>query len=311
MDLYRQTMELKKKQFVVIGINGYLGRHLAAQLQEDGHEVFGYDIQPRCSLDSISYQPLDVTDPKQWTSVATDVENICVFSGLTGTHSSFDQYFNYIAVNELGLACLLNLLRLRGHRPRIIFPSSRLVYRGSPEPLAENAPKESKTVYAANKLAAEGFLHAYHAAFDIPYTIFRICVPYGNRWNGPYSYGTTGAFIRMAREKNEITLFGDGSLRRTFSHAQDICAQIVACSHRTDCIAQTYNIAGEAFSLLQVASWIGERFGARILHTPWPAREIAIESGDTVFDDSTIRSLIPIPLRFSLHDWIASADFND
>ncbi|MDR0994263.1 MAG: NAD-dependent epimerase/dehydratase family protein, partial [Verrucomicrobiota bacterium] len=137
-----------------------------------------------------------------------------------------------------------------------------------------------------------------------------ICVPYGNRWKGPYSYGTIGAFIRMAREKKAITLFGDGSLRRTFSHAQDICSQIEACADLSQTSAQTYNIAGETFSLRQVAGWIAERFGVRVLQTPWPVRETAIESGDTVFDDSKIRALIPAPLRFTLREWVATADFN-
>jgi UDP-glucose 4-epimerase len=112
----------------------------------------------------------------------------------------------------------------------------------------------------------------------------------------------------MAREKKAITLFGDGSQRRTFSHVDDICAQIEACIGLPETNAQIYNIAGEAFSLQQVAGWIAERFGARVLHAPWPAREIAIESGDTVFDDSKIRALIPAPLRVNLRDWIATAD---
>lgn len=298
-----------KTQFAVIGMNGYLGRHLAAHIQEEGHSVFGYDIQPCSAIDGIPYQKLDVENLTSWNSVVTDVDAIFFFSGLTGTHPSFEHYARYLAVNELGLLHLLDLLRIRGHRPRIVFPSSRLVYRGAPDPLREDAPHASKTIYAANKIAAESFLQAYHATFAIPYTVFRICVPYGNRWKGPYSFGTTGAFIRMAREKSAITLFGDGSLRRTFSHAQDIASQILACTQHPKCNAKTYNVAGEAFSLLEVARWIADRFGAQIIHTPWPEREIAIESGDTVFDDSCIRTIIPAPLKFNLRDWITSADF--
>jgi len=301
----------KPTRFAVLGANGYLGRHLAAHLQAEGHSVHGYDLQPSCALPDLPYQPLDVTNLPQWDSVDTDVDAVFVFSGLTGTHQGFDDYAQYLHANELGLLHLLDLLRRRGHRPRVVFPSSRLVYRGRPEPLEESAPKESKTIYAANKLACEGFLQAYHAAFGIPYTVFRICVPYGNRWKGPYSYGTTGAFIRMAREKKVITLYGDGGLRRTFSHAQDICSQICACALRPDTRGEALNIAGEAFSLQQVAEWIAERFDAAVDHIPWPDRETAIESGDTVFDDTRIRALIPSPLQFTLQKWIATADFDN
>jgi UDP-glucose 4-epimerase len=72
---------------------------------------------------------------------------------------------------------------------------------------------------------------------------------------------------------------------------------------------QTYNIAGEAFSLADVATWIANRLNARVVSVPWPESELAIESGDTVFDDTKIRALLSSPLRFHLRDWIAAATF--
>jgi UDP-glucose 4-epimerase len=302
-------MGVDKKNIAVLGVNGYIGRHLADRLRQSGHSVLGCDLQPAAALSGLPYLPLDVTTPAAWDALDTALDAIFVFSGLTGTHRGFEDYARYVAVNELGLLHLLDLLRRRGHRPRLVFPSTRLVYRGRPAALEEDAPKESKTVYAANKLAAEGFLQAYQAAFGIPYTVFRICVPYGSRWNGSYSFGTTGAFIRMAREQKAITLFGDGSPRRTFTHVQDLCAQIEACGLRPETNGETYNTAGEPFSLRDVATWIAARFGAEVRYAPWPAHEAAIESGDTVFADAKILALSPPPRRFHLRDWIATTDF--
>lgn len=79
-------------------------------------------------------------------------------------------------VNEKGLLHLLNHIRLSPYRPKIIFPSTRLVYQGADKALTEEAKKETKTIYAVNKLACEGYLYAYRQSFDIPYTIFRICI---------------------------------------------------------------------------------------------------------------------------------------
>ena len=293
---------------LVIGANGYLGRNLALQLRADGHRVRGCDLQPDGAIRDIPYRALDVTQGEQWAGVDTEVDVVLFFAGLTGTHRGFSEYARYLLVNEMGLLHLLDLLRARGQRPRVVFPSSRLVYRGSPEPLSEEAAKESKTVYAANKLAAEGFLQAYHAAFAIPYTIVRIGVPYGNLGEGSYSFGTIGAFIRMAREKKVIPLFGDGSPRRTFSHVQDIGRQVGECMGLAGAVAQAYNLAGETLSLLQVAGRIARRFGASVRHVPWPAPELAIESGDTVFDDSKIRHLLDFTPSHSFHEWIEAAD---
>jgi len=302
-------MGQETKRFAVLGINGYLGRHLAAHLWAAGHAVLGYDIQPACDIEDIPYHAIDVAEASAWEAVETGLDAIFVLSGLTGTHSGFEAYERYLAVNELGLLHLLDLLRRRTHRPRIVFPSSRLVYRGRSEPLSEEAPKESKTIYSANKRAAEGFLQAYQAAFGIPYTVYRICVPYANVVGQGYSFGTIGAFVRLAREQQTIPLYGSGTSRRTFTHVQDICSQMTATALLPETEGQTYNIAGEAFSLADVATWIANRLNARVVSVPWPESELAIESGDTVFDDTKIRALLSSPLRFHLRDWIAAATF--
>jgi UDP-glucose 4-epimerase len=300
---------LPPSRFAVLGSNGYLGRHVALHLQSQGHQVDGYDQHPTSLVPGIAYAPVNLIDPADWENVDTQVDALYWFCGLTGTRQGFEHYEDYLATNELSLLHLLDCLRRRGHRPRVVFPSSRLVYRGTPEPLPEDAPKESKTIYAANKLAAEGFLHAYQAAFGIPHTIYRICVPYANVVGQGYSFGTIGAFIRLAREQHTIPLYGGGTTRRTFTHIQDICSQITATAMRPETEGQTFNIAGETFSLADVATWIADRLGARVLTVPWPESELAIESGDTVFDDTHIRALVPAPLRFCLREWIATTNF--
>ncbi len=296
-------MAFPEKHIAVFGAQGYLGRHLAAHLQAHGHRVDAFDLQPAAG------PAFDVADAAAWARVDTDVDAVFFFAGMTGTHQGFEQYERYLAANELGLLHLLDHLRRRGHRPRVVFPSSRLVYRGRPEPLPEDAPQESKTLHAANKRAGEAILQAYRAAFGIPTVVYRVCVPYGNLVGGSYSYGTIGAFIRMAKENGVISLFGGGTPRRTFTHVQDVCAQIAATALSPETEGQTYNVAGEPFALAEVAGWIAERLGARVTSAPWPEKEWAIESGDTVFDDAKIRALLPAPLAFRLRDWIAATDF--
>ena len=78
---------------------------------------------------------------------------------------------------------------------KIVFPSTRLVYKGKDEPLLENDTKEFKTIYSINKYACEQYLKMYSDVFDIRYCIFRICVPYGSLLDGVSSYGTAEFFI--------------------------------------------------------------------------------------------------------------------
>ncbi len=296
--------EGRRYKCVVLGANGYLGSHMARHLEELEQPVYSFDRSDTSLVGASHYQPLDITRPTDFNLLPHDADYVFFFAGLTGTHTSFNDYEQYLATNELGLLHLLNHLRETGAKPRIIFPSSRLVYKGSRYPLTEESAKEAKTLYAAGKIAAEYILQAYSAAFDIPYTVVRICIPYGNRFGQAYSFGTIGLFLRMAREQGEIILFGDGTLLRTFTHVEDICSQVVLAGFSPEGKNQVFNIAGEFFSLGEVANMLAGKLDVPVRYVDWPPQDLALESGDTVFDYTKIHQLIAAPFSRNLRDWI-------
>lgn len=280
------------RKAIIFGVNGYLGRHLAAFLAESGTQVSGYDLQESCELAEVDYSPVDVLAKANWERIDLNCDELYYLAGVTGTDRSFEQYEDFLAVNELSLLHLLNALRRFSRPPRVVFPSSRLVYAGGPGSLGEDAPKDHKSVYAVNKLAGEMFLAAYGNAFGIPWTTVRICVPYGNRFGAGYSYGTVGFFTRQARERGRIVLYGDGKMRRTFTHIDDAASQMCALARHPQAAGQVFNLDGEADSLLDLARGIADHYRAKIEFTPFPPMALKLESGDTVFDASRIRVLL-------------------
>ena len=133
--------------------------------------------------------------------------------------------------------------------------------------MTEEAKKETKTIYAVNKLACEGYLYAYRQSFDIPYTIFRICIPYGNLIEGDYSFGTVGFFLKMAQQRcKDITLYGGGHNKRTFTHMSDLCYQLIMASQKPESNGEIYNIGGEILSCEKLLNVL-QRFIKSILLT--------------------------------------------
>lgn len=248
-----------------------------------------YDVIPG---DEADYKQVDMTDVNSISRIDLDVDYIFMFAGLTGTYAGFDAYEKYIKINEIALLNLLNAIRKTEHRPKVIFPSTRLVYKGYDKPLWEEDEKESKTIYSANKIACEGYLQAYHDSFDIPYTVFRICIPYGNLLSTDYSFGTVGFFIKQAKAGNDITLYGGGTIKRTFTHMENLCFQIVEGAMKNESDGQIYNVGGETLSLKQAAETIAAKFGTKVVGVPWPERDLRIESDHTYFDDTKIQSLL-------------------
>ena len=279
------------KKIGVIGANGYIGKHIVSYLQRYYDvNVDSYDIVAECDLPN--YHKVDLTDKESIKGLNLDLDYIFMFAGLTGTYNGFNEYQKFISINELGLLNLLDAIKNSEYRPKVIFPSTRLVYKGIDKSLKEDDLKECKTIYAANKLACEGYLQAYHDSFDIPYTIFRICLPYGNLLSTDYSFGTVGFFIKQAKAGKDITLYGGGNIKRTFTHMEDLCYQIIEGSFHHESNGQTYNVGGETLSLHDAAEIIAEKYGAKVTEIPWPERDLRIESSHTYFDDTKIRSLL-------------------
>ncbi len=293
------------KKSILIGSNGYLGRHLAHELKLKGFNNQNYDVHNEPASGIENYNIIDISKKEELGQLDAGADFIFLFAGLTGTVDGFDRPEDFIRVNELGLLNLLTWMRENACKARVVFPSTRLVYKGRKNhALIESDPTETKTVYALNKLASENLLWMYQNAFGIDYTIFRICVPYGINFGDAYSYGTLGFFLSKAIRGEDITLFGDGSIRRTFTHVDDISRIIAGSIESPATKNDIFNIGGEDQSLVEVAQMIAQKFSVRIRLVDWPDMALKLESDDTVFNGEKLRNSVNISYKKNLKTWI-------
>ncbi|MCX2432367.1 NAD-dependent epimerase/dehydratase family protein [Pedobacter sp. GR22-10] len=295
-------------KIAILGANGYIGKHLTYKLiQDESHELFLFDIHPDEDICK-NYRQLDLSNPlsDEIRHILVSVDYLFFFSGLTGTIKSVERYEDFIKINELGLLSVLDILKQELKKPKIIFPSTRLVYKGNKnQPLEENAEKEFKTLYAINKYSCENYLAIYKNLFDIDYTIFRICVPYGNMLGNELSYGTLSHFFNKAVKGENITLYGDGSLKRTFTHIDDLTELLIKGAFNEGSSGETYNIGSpDSLSLLEVAGAISNIYDVQVDFTAFPIVDDKIESGDTIFDGSKLEKLLGYNYKHSFKAWI-------
>jgi UDP-glucose 4-epimerase len=294
----------------IIGSNGYIGKHLAKYLLEKNCEVYGYDVSNESKVDGVKYSCIKFLTREDTNALNLDVDFIFYFAGITGTAKAYDDYELYIDTNEKTLLYMLDKMRTENYKGRIIFPSTRLVYKGEKDiPLKEDALKEFKTIYALNKWFGENVIGQYHDYFGINYNIFRICVPYGNLFSDNYSYGTIGFFLNSAIKNKKITLFGDGDQKRTFTHVEDICNQIYYSIIDEKSINQIYNISGENFSLFEVANKIASKYNAQVEHKEWPELDRKMESGDTIFNGTKLLSNFNVQQIHYFNTWLHNTVF--
>lgn len=296
-------------KILILGSNSYIGQHVTNKLSLLGNsDISLSDFHQESFFNSanLPYLSFDLTKnlTRELEFLVANSDIIYLFSGLTGTIKSIVEYSNFINVNEIGILKILEFLRKTGSRAKIVFPSTRLIYKGKKDSLLKEVDeKEFKTVYAVNKFACESYLKIFSECYGLNFTIFRICVPYGNTLQTNFSFGTISHFINQAQQKLNIRLFGDGLLRRTFTHIDDLSDIMVNVSFDARSNNEVFNVGGNNLSLKDVACKIANVYNVKVEYVPWPDADLRIESGDTVFDDSKLISTFGITYRYNFFDW--------
>lgn len=296
------------KKVVVVGANSYIARNLIYTLKKSECVLKLYDRAETQADGNDNYFKIDILNENSVENIDFDCDAIFFFVGKTGSANGFEDYSNFIDINEKALLNFLTAYKRKNSTAKIVFPSTRLVYKGKHGLLNEESEKEFKTVYAINKFACEKYLEQFNIIYGIPYCIVRICVPYGTLIKGASSYGTAEFMMKCATDKKNITLYGDGSVRRTLTYIGDLCTILTDIGLSKKCMNDVYNIGGEDYSLREMADLIAKRYGVQIESVPYPIVAEKIESGDTVFDDSRLKSQITVEYKMRFSDWCLSQE---
>jgi UDP-glucuronate 4-epimerase len=124
---------------------------------------------------------------------------------------------------------------------RFLLISSSTVY-GHPAqaPFVEDTPLgRPLSPYGASKRAAETFGMTYFQLHGVPVICIRPFSVYGPRLRPDLALSIWSNAIAAG---NALPLFGDGTVRRDFTHVSDVCAGLLAALQRP-------NLAGEAINL--------------------------------------------------------------
>lgn len=294
------------KRIAVIGANSFIARNVIYVLNTaySDVELMLYDCGEK-QLDGLNnYKQIDVMSLEAVMEIDMNCDIIYMFVGKTGSKIGFDDYQTFVSINEIALLNVLTAYRKQESAAKLIFPSTRLVYGHQNGAQTEEQIGELKTIYAINKYACELYLKQYHQVFGVKYCIFRICVPYGSLIANASSYGTAEFMISNAQNKKEITIYGDGSQRRTLTYMGDLCRTLIMGALDDRCCNDVYNIGGEDYSICEMAQLIANRYDAKIKYIEWPEIDLKIESGDTIFDDSKLQKIIGNTTKSKFVDWI-------
>jgi UDP-glucose 4-epimerase len=188
---------------VVTGAAGFIGSNLTDRLLAAGHQVTGFDNfstgRPEF-LENARQSPEfrlvegDLLDCAALQRAIAGADAVFHLAANADVRRGPDHPRKDLEQNTIATSNVLEAMRAGGVR-RIVFASTGSVY-GEPEvfPTPEAAPFPVQTsLYAASKLAAEGMIAAYAAAYGFQAWIFRFVSILGER----YSHGHVFDFYRQ------------------------------------------------------------------------------------------------------------------
>lgn len=312
---------------IVTGCAGFIGSHLVQRLLADGWSVIGIDAlddyyAPSLKVQNLApflderrfrFEVVDLADAQRLRRAAEswDAEVVVHLAAVAGVRLSVTDPARYVRANIVATQNVVDALCLAPRR-RLVFAGSSSVYgNDSPAPFSESLPCVSPpSPYAATKRAAELLLHVAHHLHELPVTILRFFTVYGPRQRPDLAIRKFSTALLRARP---ITIFGDGSMARDFTHVDDIVEGIArALSPWTG--IRTVNLGNRSpVSVRVLVSAIERAFGrsALVEYVPRPPGEMDV----TCADISRARELFDWQPRVSLEaglagfaEWLAAEE---
>jgi UDP-glucose 4-epimerase len=252
-------------KILVTGATGLVGTNLLKRLKY--HEI--YTVSRREGIDlrdaKLARQVIETFNPDIVYHLAANAAES------RGEKSPQD-------MTENNLNIFLNVLvpSINVGVKRFIYTSSVAVYGDCEVPYSEDDIPKPKDIYGVNKLACEQILKILAKVHNFDYTIFRPHNIYGPHqdMSNPYK-NVVALFMRNLMEDKEITIFGEGKMRRAFSYVDDV---VDVLSDLSDTFKnQTVNVGSSIeYGIADVLEVIERVSGkkARVVHKPARPQEI-------------------------------------
>lgn len=243
---------------LVTGAAGFIGKNLVMRLAQMADvRVWALDQLdlPPCVAELAGVTALK--DHAGTTGILGEVKFDCVIhmAGSAGVRMSDEFPLHYIDNNVRATTHLFEESRKSGV-PLVIYASSSSAYGDSMDvPLREDAPFHvASSVYGMSKQMCEEVGRYYHSRHGIKSVGFRFFTVYG-----PYGRDNMaiGRFTKDILADKPITIFGDGSQTRDFTHVDDVVDAIVAAMQSKTVQCEVLNVgAGDSCSVTELVDLI-------------------------------------------------------
>lgn len=300
---------------LVTGGAGFMGSHVVEHLLRAGQDVVVLDDLSGGFLDNVPQAARfiegSVLDHELLERMFdrfrfTYVYHLAAYAAEGLSH--FIKRFNY-QNNLIGSVNLINE-SIKHNVDCFVFTSSIAVYGAGQVPMTEDMIPLPEDSYGIAKLAVERELGVTHEMFGLDYVVFRPHNVYGPKQNiGDRYRNVVGIFMNQLLKNEPMTIFGDGTQQRAFTHIDDVAPIIAESVSISGARNQIFNLGADVpYTVNELAQHVADamREECRTRHLD-PRNEVKIAFSDhskiqRVFG-STKKVELPDGLR-QMADWV-------
>ena len=250
---------------VVTGGAGFIGCHIVDVLAERGFDVHVIDNYAAGKREErfnpqAAYHEIDIRNAEDIAPVIAGAKYVFHEAALPRVQFSIEHPVETMAVNVNGT---LNVLKAahEGSVHRVICASSGSVYGDQPVmPLVETMKPTPKSPYGMHKQMLEIMCGVWSEVYGLSTVALRYFNVYGPKMDPDGAYAlAVGKFIKRRLLGKPMTIWGDGSHTRDFTHVRDVVrANILAMESANIGKGEVINIgSGKNYGMNQIAAFIG------------------------------------------------------
>jgi UDP-glucose 4-epimerase len=297
-----------KMKSIVTGGSGFIGSHIVDKLIELGHEVIVIDNESAIAHEQFyynekaSYHKIDIADYCGIRPLFEGVDYVFHLAAESRIQPAIANPLLCVNTNVYGTSVVLQCARESGVR-KVIYSSTSSAYGlKNSLPLEESMPNDCLNPYSVAKVAGEEMCKMYTKLFGLKTITLRYFNVYGPREPTKGQYApVVGLFLRQKKAGESLTVVGDGTQKRDFTHVDDVVdANIKAMNYvpetfMEDMHGTTFNVGtGTNHSIIELAKMISDNIE---FIPPRPA-----ESKETLANNLKIKAIF---------GWSPSKDIED